>query len=196
MGRNARDRRHEQLQNCLAENPFLTDEELAGRLGVSIQTIRLDRMRLSIPELRMRTRAVAQRTLSKVKALGSREIVGELVDIVLGRSALSILETTGEMAFERTKIVRGHYIFAQAESMAIALIDAEVALTGLANVKYKRPVQVGEKLVAKAEVIRIRGTRSVVQVVTRVEQEQVFRAKFVVFAVGADRGGEASADSP
>lgn len=163
---------------------------------MSIQTIRLDRMRLGIPELRMRTRAVAQRTLSKVKALGSRELVGELVDIVLGRSALSILETTGEMAFERTKIVRGHYIFAQAESMAIALIDAEVALTGLANVKYKRPVQVGEKLVAKAEVIRIRGTRSVVQVVTRVEQEQVFRAKFVVFAVGADRGGEASADSP
>ena len=48
----------------------------------------------------------------------------------LGVSGISILQTTEEMVFERTQIVRGHYIFAQAESLAIAVIDAKVALTG------------------------------------------------------------------
>ena len=58
----------------------------------------------------------------------------------LGVSGISILETTEDMVFERTQIVRGHYIFAQAESLAIAVIDAKVALTGVANIKYKTPI--------------------------------------------------------
>ena len=60
------------------------------------------------------------------------------------------------MVFERTQIVRGHYIFAQAESLAIAVIDAKVALTGVANIKYKTPIFAGDKLVAKAQVVRTR----------------------------------------
>jgi len=189
------------LQEKLRENPFLTDEELARALSVSVQTIRLDRMALGIPELRQRTREVAQRTLGAVKALSSQEIVGDLVDIELGQSGVSILETGPEMAFCRTGIVRGHFIFAQAESLALALVDAPVALTGLANVKFKRPVGVGEKLLAHAQVLRRKGKSLVVQVVTRSRGEQVFRAKFVVFplpaeAVGAGDGQATSAAGP
>ncbi len=40
----------------LERNPFLTDEQLAKALEVSIQTIRLDRLRMNIPEVRERTR--------------------------------------------------------------------------------------------------------------------------------------------
>lgn len=187
----ARQERQQLLREKIKENPFLTDEELATMLEVSIQTIRLDRLSLGIPELRERTKAVAERTYGIVKSMGSKEIVGELIDITLGSSGISVLETTGEMAFERTRIVRGHYIFAQADSLAIALVDADVVLTGLANIKFKRPVQVGEKLVAKAEIIRRKGNKFVVLVVTRVGQEQVFRGKFVVFAVDGTYGEEA-----
>lgn len=169
------------MQEKLQEDPFLTDEELARAFAVSVQTIRLDRLALGIPELRQRTREVAQRTLGTVKALSSREIVGDLVDIRLGESAVSVLETGPEMAFCRTGIVRGHFIFAQAESLALALVDAPVALTGLANVKFKRSVRVGEKLLAHARVLRSKGRSMVVQVVTRSRGEQVFRAKLVVF---------------
>ena len=42
------------LQQTIKSTPFITDEELAGKFGVSIQTIRLDRLELSIPELRER----------------------------------------------------------------------------------------------------------------------------------------------
>lgn len=190
MKRTWKQERHEQLRERLQENPFLTDEELARMFGVSVQTIRLDRLALGIPELRQRTKDVAERTYGIVRSLGSREIVGELVDVELGKAGISILEPTEAMVFEKTRVVRGHYIFAQADSLAIALVDASVVLTGLANIKFKRPVQVGEKLVAKGEVIRRKGNKYVVLVTTRSGKDQVFRGKFVVAAVdGISSGG-------
>lgn len=182
LGTKKRLRQH-LLRERLRENPFLSDEDLARSFEVSVQTIRLDRLALGIPELRERTKHVAERTLGIVKSMGAKEIVGELIDIRLGERGISILETTEDMVFERSQIVRGHYIFAQADSLAIALIDADVALTGLANIKYKRPVHMGEKLIAKGEVIRRKGSHFVVLVETQVGSEKVFRGKFVVFAV-------------
>lgn len=176
-----RSQRQGELRNRLSQDPFLTDEELARQFGVSVQTIRLDRLGLGIPELRQRIRDMAQRSRGVVRALGTGEIVGELVDVELDRSGLSILETTPDMVFEKSRVVRSHYIFAQADSLALAIVDAQVAVTGLANVKYKRPVMAGERLVARAEVIRSREPdRQVVLVVTRASGDQVFRGKFVV----------------
>jgi len=175
--------RQRRLREKIKGNPFLTDEELAEAFDVSVQTIRLDRLALGIPELRERTKAMAERAYGIVKSMGSKEIVGELIDINLGVDAISVLETTEEMVFEKSRVVRGQYIFAQADSLAIALIDADVVLTGLANIKFKRPVQVGEKLVARAEVIRRKGNKFVVLVITKSGAEQVFRGKFVVAAL-------------
>jgi len=42
------------LLEKLEQDPFLTDEELSEMLGVSVPTIRLDRLELGIPELRER----------------------------------------------------------------------------------------------------------------------------------------------
>jgi acyl-coenzyme A thioesterase PaaI-like protein len=180
------------LREKIRENPFLSDEDLAKSFVVSVQTIRLDRLALGIPEQRERTKTVAERTYGIVKSMGSKEIVGELIDITLGEWGISILETSNEMGFERSRVVRGQYIFAQAESLAIALIAAPIVLTGLANVKFRRPIMVGEKLVAKGEVIRRRGGHYIVLVETKVGAEKVFRGKFSVFIVDPIKvsGGE------
>ena len=175
--------RQKELVERLKEDPFLTDEELMQLFNVSIQTIRLDRLELRIPELRERIKNVAEQSYSKVRSIGGTEIVGELVDINLGKSGITILETDESMAFKKTNLVRGHHIFAQAESLAIAVIDADVALTGVANIKYKTPVKAGEKLIAKAEVVRKRGNKYFVHVFTYVGQEQVFRGKFILVSV-------------
>jgi len=181
--KSTRQQRQTQLAEALTHDPFLTDLDLARRFTVSVQTVRLDRLAMGIPELRERLRQAAERVYSRVRSLGSREIVGELVDLELNRQGISILATTGDMVFEKTRIVRGHYLFAQAESLALAIVDAEIVVTGLVNVKYKRPVQVGERLVAKAEIIRRHGNKHVVLVITKSGEEQVFRAKFVVVAL-------------
>ena len=101
----------------------------------------------------------------------------------MGKSGISILDTDSSMVFEKSKIVRGHYIFAQAESLAIAVIDAKVALTGVANIKYKIPIYAGDKLVAKAEVVRQRGNKYFVWVKIRIKQEEAFRGKFILVSI-------------
>jgi acyl-coenzyme A thioesterase PaaI-like protein len=165
------------------QDPFLTDEELSELFSVSVPTIRLDRLELGIPELRERIKNVASTNHSKVKSLQSKEIVGELIDLSLNKSGISILETDNSMVFEKTKIVRGHFIYSLAESIAIAVIDAQVALVGVANIKYKTPVYAGSKLIARAEVRRMRENNFIVWVKIIEKQLEVFRGKFILVAV-------------
>lgn len=172
--------RQQMLQTKLQSSPFLTDEALAGFLHVSVQTIRLDRLELGIPELRQRTKEMAETAQTKLKSIGSGEIVGELIDLELGKSGISIMQVTEDMVFEKTRVARGHYVFSQANSLALAVIDAPIAVTGVANIKYKVPIRVGEKLVAKAEVIKQRGNKYFVWVKTRNDKQEVFRAKFII----------------
>ncbi|NLN41734.1 MAG: transcription factor FapR [Clostridiales bacterium] len=193
MTKNILHKKERQLKliECLNEDPFMTDEELSELFNVSIQTIRLDRLELGIPELRERIKKVAERNYSKLRSIEGKEIVGELVDIELGKGGISILNTTDDMVFQRSRVVRGHYIFAQAESLALAVIDARVALTGVANIKYKVPIYAGDKLVARAEVIRRRGNKYFVWVKTKVRQEEAFRGKFILVSIGSeDTGGQ------
>lgn len=171
------------LFDKITKDPFLTDEELAGMFSVSVPTVRLDRLELGVPELRERIREVAGNNYSKVKSLQSKEIVGELIDLNLGRSGMSIFETDAGMAFEKTKIIRGHFIYSLAESLAIAVIDAQVALVGVANIKYKTPVYAGCKLLAKAEVRRVKGSSFIVWVRISERQTEVFRGKFILVSL-------------
>lgn len=174
--------RQKQLLKKLTGDPFQTDEELAKLFGVSVQTVRLDRLELGLPELRERMKKVASQVYSKVRSVGSGEVIGELIEVSLGESGLSILDTADGMGFARTRIVRGHHIFAQANSLAVAIIDAPVALTGSAELRFVRPVTVGERLIAKAEVVSREGRRHVVEVHTRAGSDEVFTGQFVVFA--------------
>ncbi len=175
--------RQSSLLDKIKIDPFLTDEELADQLNVSIPTIRLDRLELGIPELRERIKNVAAENYTKVKTIKSKEIVGELLDITLGERGISILETDESMVFEKTKVVRGNYIYSLAESLAIAVIDAEAALVGVANIKYKTPVHSGSKLIAKAEVRRIKGNNYLVWVRIFEKQAEVFRGKFILVSL-------------
>ena len=178
--------RHLNLTKSLESDPFLTDEELSEVLTVSTPTIRLDRLELGIPELRERIKNVAEENYSKIKSLKTKELVGELLELTLGQTGISMLETDEGMAFEKTKIVQGKFIYSLAESLAIAVIDAEVALVGVANIKYKIPVFAGSKLLAKAEVRRIKDNSYLVWVKILVKQLEVFRGKFIL--VTLDRG--------
>lgn len=183
MARIQKKQRQQQLIERIKSSPFLTDEELARLLDVSIQTIRLDRLELGIPELRERTKQMAEDAQTKVKSIAKGEVVGELIDLELGKTGISIMSITPEMVFERTQVARGHYVFSQANSLALAVIDAPAAVTGVANIKYKTPIRIGEKLVAKAEVVKQRGNKYFVWVKTRNEMQEVFRAKFIMVSL-------------
>ena len=174
-----KDRQYE-LSSIMKSDPFLTDEDLAVRFNVSIQTVRLDRLELGIPELRERMRFAASENYAKVRSMSGAEIIGELIDLELGKNGISIVDTKQEMAFKKTNMVMGHHIYSQAETLAMAVIDANVALTGVSNIKYLHPVEAGDKLIAKAEVVRVRGNKHFVHVKIHTKQSQVFRGKFIL----------------
>ncbi len=182
-------KRHELLRELLSNNPFYTDTQLADELSVSVQTIRLDRIHLAIPELRERVSSMAKSAQTKLKSIDSHDIVGELIDIELGSSGISVMKVTPDMVTDRTGVARGYYMFAQANTLALATIDAPAALTGVANIKYLKPIYQNERLVAKAQVIRQRANKYFIWVKIRNNREEVFRAKFIVVSLA---GGEGS----
>lgn len=182
ISRNKKQRQQELIKK-IEQDPFLTDDELSDIFCVSVPTIRLDRLELNIPEVRERIKNVAAGNYHKVTSLRGSEIIGELVDLNLGVSGISILQTDETMAFMSTKIVRGHYIYSLAESLAIAVIDAPVALVGVANIKYKSPVDAGSRLVAKAEVRRVKNRNYIVWVMIYEKQVEVFRGKFILVSL-------------
>jgi acyl-coenzyme A thioesterase PaaI-like protein len=171
------------LQDTIVENPFITDEELAEKFTVSIQTIRLDRLELSIPELRERIKHVAEKQLDKeVKSLPLEEVIGEIVDLVLDQSAISIFDVKEEHVFKRNLIARGHHLFAQANSLAVAVINDELALTTKASIHFTRQVKVNERVIAKAKVISaLKKDRTIVEVNSYVGNELVFSGEFQMF---------------
>ncbi|OIJ13202.1 fatty acid biosynthesis transcriptional regulator [Anaerobacillus alkalilacustris] len=173
--------RQQLLKQKINENPFITDESLAEFFHVSVQTIRLDRLELSIPELRERIKHVAEKQFDTVKALSLEEVIGEIIDLQLDQRAISILDIGPEHVFTRTKIARGHHLFAQANSLAVAIIDDELALTSKANVRFTRRVKQGERVIAKAKVINNEKERTKVEVNSFVEQELVFSGEFHMY---------------
>lgn len=182
----SKDERLERLQQLVTEEPVITDEELAHELGVSIHTIRADRQKLGIPEARQRTKDIAVNLFGKAKSLSEQEIAGELLELELGRSGLSLMETTAEMGFKKSGIVRGHMMFAQANTLAAAVIDADVVLTGEAKVQFISTVKVGERILAKAQIVREEGRKREVEVVIKTKERVVFRGNFTMYGLSKE----------
>ncbi|MEK3935116.1 transcription factor FapR [Sporosarcina sp. FSL W7-1349] len=176
--------RQRRLGELLEENPFMTDEELSDHFSVSVQTIRLDRLELGIPELRERLKTVASRTMQgEVKSLHSDEIIGDIVDIELDKRALSIFDVTNDHVFQRNGIARGHHLFAQANSLAVAVLDEDLALTAKSTLNFIKPVKAGDRVVARAEVKEEspEKKRTLVEVVSTVGEETVFTGQFYMY---------------
>jgi acyl-coenzyme A thioesterase PaaI-like protein len=190
--------RQQQLIKVIEDNPFITDEELMKRLRVSIQTIRLDRLEMGIPELRERIKLMAEKSYDQVRSLPLHEVIGDVIDLQLDKSGISIFEIKQEHIFSRTKIARGHHVFSQANSLAVAVINDEVALTASADIRFIRSIRLAEKCVAKAFVRSISKGKAKVEVFTYVNDELVFQGNFVIYHSKKEQrseGGYIHADS-
>lgn len=184
MKKYSKQERQSKLREAIKDNPFITDEQLAKKFQVSVQTIRLDRVALAIPELRERIKEVASENyVDAVKSLPIDEIIGEIIDIELNRSAISIFDVTPEHVFKRNKIARGHHLFAQANSLATAVIPNNLALTTQATIRFVRSVYEGERVVAKAKVRPTTNNRSItiVDINSYVGDEIVLKGKFEMY---------------
>jgi acyl-coenzyme A thioesterase PaaI-like protein len=135
-----------------------------------------------------------------VRSLPLHEVIGDVVDLQLDNSGISIFDIKEEHVFSRTGIARGHHIFSQANSLAVAVINEEIALTASADIRFIRSVKLYEKCIAKAYVRHISGSngKAKVEVFTYVGDELVFQGNFLIYRSSRElrtEGGNLHADS-
>lgn len=186
LTRHHKQERHQALIEEIEKNPFSTDEELAQRFNVSVSTIRLDRSNLGIPELRERTRAVAHEAYDTLKSLEEQEVIGLLTELKVGQMGRSAMLIEENMVLDKARVARGHHLFAQANSLAIALVDAEAAVTGSVDLKFLRPVHLGETVIAYGKVIKRKGNKYWVDIKAQVNQEDVLIGHWILFGFEAE----------
>ena len=178
--------RQESLTKLLDKNPMETDEDLASLLGVSVSTVRLDRALMGVPELRERVRRMAQEASSKLRSLSRNEIMGDLLELEPNKWALSVLHTTREMAFRTTDILWDHYIYTQASSIAVAVIEAATVIIDSMRGEYKGHAKVGDVLIARAKVGVNKDDKYIVSVHTRVREKEIFVGRFIAEVLNAE----------
>lgn len=169
-------KRLDSLKNLLNDNPYMNDNELAKSLEVSVPCIRNYRNELGIKEVR-------ERIKDTVRALAPEEIVGTITELKLNEGGKAVFMTTSDMVFKKTNIVRGQYIYSFAESVAISVINADAALVGVANIKYKEPVYANEALTAIAKVTQTRMNNYFVWVFVYRDDKEIFRSKFIMVSI-------------
>lgn len=172
--------RHDRIKAEIEKNPFISDDDLASLLQVSIHTIRSDRRRTGIPEVRKRGKDLTHNLFAQARALSHQEIVGEILEISPDQEGLSLLETNEKMGLEKTRIIRGHVLFAQANTLANAVVDAEIALTAEAKIEYLAPAFAGDRVLAKAKVVGVQKRKRVVDVVLKTPKEVVLHGTFII----------------
>lgn len=183
MPKSSKDRvcREKNIKKYIVNNPLTTDEDLANHFKVSINTIRLDRTRLGIKELKERLKELVNNNTDKIESLAKNEIVGDIIEFTKGKKAVSVLKTKEYMVFENSNVVAGSHIYAMAESLAISLIPNKVALVGIANIKYVNPVYSNETIYARAEVKKKRVDSYIVWVIIKDKNEDIkFKGKYIL----------------
>lgn len=111
-----------------------------------------------------------------------RSLSGTPVAVSEGSATLR-LETTDTMAADDHGLVHGGFVFSLADHAAMVAVNHPLVVLGSAQVKFLRPVRVGQDVEARAEVDEVIGKKHVVSVTASVvgEDEVVFDGTFVCF---------------
>ncbi|WP_180810227.1 transcription factor FapR [Staphylococcus sp. 17KM0847] len=185
MKRN-RDERRTLIAQTIQQNPFITDQALSEMYEVSIQTIRLDRSQLNIPELRERVKRVAKEQYPHISSLENKDIIGDIVELEPNLFAKSLLTITPKDVFSRNNIARGHIIFAQANSLCVAMVKHGFVLTKESHINFVKPVRSGDTVVAEAKVAYHDDKYYEMTVKSYVDKEKVFEGLFKMYYISED----------
>ncbi|MDK2854038.1 PaaI family thioesterase [Thermococcus sp. PK] len=115
--------------------------------------------------------------------LTSKELVGEPVKIEEGYAEVK-LKTREEMKVDEYGLVHGGFTFGLADYAAMLAVNEPTVVLGKAEVKFTKPVKVGDELLAKAKVEEDQGKKKVVFVeVFNQNQEKVLEGKFYCYVL-------------
>ena len=91
--------------------------------------------------------------------------------------------TTQQMAADESGLVHGGFIFGLADYAAMLAVNHPNVVLGGADVKFLKPVRVGESVQAQADVTSVSGKKQMVSVEVTRENEVVFKGEFSCFVL-------------
>lgn len=109
-----------------------------------------------------------------------RRLCGELVELGPGRAVVA-LEAVVEMGADAFGLVHGGFVFGLADHAAMLAVNEPTVVLGAAEVRFLKPVAVGEELTAVAEVEAREGKKARVAVEVLSGEGAVFTGTFSCF---------------
>jgi uncharacterized protein (TIGR00369 family) len=91
------------------------------------------------------------------------------------------LVTNQEMAADERGLVHGGFVFGLADAAAMFAINEPNVVLGSAETRFLAPVVVGDKLSARATLVRVEGKKNIVEVDVLRGEDKVFQGTFVCF---------------
>ena len=108
------------------------------------------------------------------------ELCGKPVMVENGKSRVEYT-TTPRMAADHSGLVHGGFIFGLADYAAMLAVNHPNVVLGGADVKFLKPVKVGESVYAQASVTSVSGKKQIVSVTVQRDDEVVFKGDFSCF---------------
>lgn len=110
------------------------------------------------------------------------ELVGSITEIDI-ETATAVLTAIPRMAADERGLVHGGFTFALADyAVMVAVNDPNVVL-GAADVKFLKPVTVGQTMTARAVVMRTEGRKKIVEVDVKVNGDVVMQGVMTAFVL-------------
>jgi uncharacterized protein (TIGR00369 family) len=91
--------------------------------------------------------------------------------------------TTPSMAADEKGLVHGGFIFGAADYAAMIAVNHPHVVLGASDVKFLKPVRVGETVLAKARVQEVKGKKYWVSVSVSRAAEEIFQGMFTCFVL-------------
>jgi uncharacterized protein (TIGR00369 family) len=111
-----------------------------------------------------------------------QDLCGRPLNIETGTSKVEML-TTENMAVDGTGLVHGGFIFGLADHAAMIAVNHPNVVLGAAEVKFLKPVQAGETVIAEALIKDESGKKMVVRTTVSRNGDTVFEGHFTCFVL-------------
>jgi uncharacterized protein (TIGR00369 family) len=109
-------------------------------------------------------------------------LCGKPTSVKDGTSRVELV-TTPQMAADKRGLVHGGFIFGAADYAAMIAVNHPHVVLGASDVKFLKPVRVGDTVMVQAQVQEVRGKKYWVSVNVTKADEEIFQGMFTCFVL-------------
>ncbi|MBC2709964.1 MAG: thioesterase [Desulfosarcina sp.] len=109
-------------------------------------------------------------------------LCGKPLSVEGGNSQVELV-TSPQMAADEQGLVHGGFIFSAADYAAMIAVNHPHVVLGASDVKFLKPVRVGETVMVEARVQEVKGKKYWVSVSVTKDGEEVFQGMFTCFVL-------------